>query len=401
MRFAPTLGALCAVSFLSCASPSLAAEMRGVTATEIKIGQTMPYSGPVSAFGALGKGEVGYFKMLNDKGGINGRKVNLISLDDSYAPPKSVEQTRRLVESDEVALIFSSIGTAHNTAIAKYLQSKNVPQLFIGSGASKFADIAQYPQATMGVQAPFRYEARLYARYALAKNPNAKFAVISQNDDYGRDYLAGLKDVLGEKYDALVTNATYEIQDPTIDSQIVKLKASGADVFVIAATPKFAAQAIRKSFEIGWRPMIFLSNVAVWISTVMQPAGLEAGTGILSTAYVKDPDDPAWKDDPGVKDWRAFMTKYVPEADQHDTNYVNSYNSAMALEAVLKACGDDLSAGNILKQAFAIHDLELPMLLPGIKINTGTTDHVPVDQMQFMRFNGKTWERFGELQTGN
>ncbi|TYL97059.1 ABC transporter substrate-binding protein [Bradyrhizobium rifense] len=392
---------IAALTFLMLPAASLAAEMRGVTATEIQIGQTMPYSGPVSAFGALGKGEVGYFKMLNDKGGINGRKVKLISLDDSYAPPKSVEQTRRLVESDEVALIFSSIGTAHNTAIARYLQSKNVPQLFIGSGASKFADITQYPQATMGVQAPFRYEARLYARYALAKNPNAKFAVISQNDDYGRDYLAGFKDVLGEKYDSVVTNATYEIQDPTIDSQIVKLKASGADVFVIAATPKFAAQAIRKSFEIGWRPMTFLSNVAVWISTVMEPAGVEAGTGILSTAYVKDPDDPAWKDDPAVKAWHEFMTKYVPEADQHDTNYVNSYNSAMALEAVLKACGDDLSTENILKQAFSIHDLELPMLLPGIKINTSPSDHVPVDQMQFMRFNGKTWERFGELQTGN
>ncbi|MET4046038.1 ABC transporter substrate-binding protein [Bradyrhizobium sp. RT6a] len=404
MRFARALGALGAVSFLIVSflsAPSAAAEMRGVSATEIKIGQTMPYSGPVSAFGALGKGEVGYFKMLNEKGGINGRKVNLISLDDSYAPPKSVEQTRRLVESDEVALIFSSIGTAHNTAIAKYLQSKNVPQLFIGSGASKFADVAQYPQATMGVQAPFRYEARLYARYALAKNPNAKFAVISQNDDYGRDYLAGLKDVLGEKYDTVVTNATYEIQDPTIDSQIVKLKASGADVFVIAATPKFAAQAIRKSFEIGWRPMTFLSNVAVWVSTVMEPAGLEAGTGILSTAYVKDPDDPAWKDDSGVRGWREFMTRYLPEADQHDTNYVNAYNSAMALEAVLKTCGNDLSTENILKQAFAIRDLELPMLLPGIKVNTGTTDHVPVDQMQFMRFNGKSWERFGELQTGN
>src|SRR3569832_39588 len=317
MSFARALGALGAVSILLLPAASIAAEMRGVTATEIRIGQTMPYSGPVSAFGALGKGEVGYFKMLNDKGGIAGRKVNLISLDDSYAPPKSVEQTRRLVESDEVALIFSSIGTAHNTAVAKYLQSKNVPQLFIGSGASKFADIAQYPQATMGVQAPFRYEARLYARHALATNPNAKFAVISQNDDYGRDYLAGLKDVLGEKYDALVTAATYEISDPTIDSQIVKLKASGADVFVIAATPKFAAQAIRKSCEINWRPMTFLSNVAVWVSTVMEPAGLEAGTGILSTAYVKDPDDPAWKDDPGVKGWRDFKPKYLPEADQH------------------------------------------------------------------------------------
>ncbi|SHK21725.1 ABC-type branched-chain amino acid transport system, substrate-binding protein [Bradyrhizobium lablabi] len=378
-----------------------AAEMRGVTATEIRIGQTMPYSGPVSAFGALGKGEVGYFNMLNERGGIGGRKVNLISLDDGYAPPKTVEQTRRLVESDEVALIFSSIGTAHNTAIAKYLQGKNIPQLFVGSGASKFADIAQYPQATLGVQGPFRYEARLYARYALSKNPNARFAVISQNDDFGRDYLLGLKDVLGDNYDSIVTAATYEVQDPTIDSQIVKLKSSGADVFVIAATPKFAAQSIRKAFEIGWRPLTFLSNVAVWVNTVLEPAGLEASTGVLSTAYVKDPDDPAWKDDAGVKAWREFMTKYVPDGDQHDNNYVNSYNSAMALEAVLKACGDDLSTENILKQAYSIRDLELPMLLPGIKVNTSPTDHVPVDQMQFMRFNGKSWERFGELQTGN
>ena len=401
MRSLIAFGALSALAVLTSSAASSAAEMRGVTATEIRIGQTMPYSGPVSAFGALGKGEVGYFKMINERGGINGRKVNLISLDDGYAPPKTVEQTRRLVESDEVALIFSSIGTAHNTAIAKYLQSKNIPQLFIGSGASKFADITQYPQATLGVQGPFRYEARLYARHALAKNPNAKFAIISQNDDFGRDYLAGLKDVLGDRYDSLVTAATYEVQDPTIDSQIVKLKASGADVFVIAASPKFAAQSIRKAFEIGWRPMTFLSNVAVWVSTVMQPAGLEAGIGILSTAYVKDPDDPAWRDDPGVKGWREFMVKYVPDGDLHDTNYVNSYNSAMALEAVLKACGDDLSTENILRQAYSIKDLELPMLLPGIKVNTSPTDHMPVEQMQFMRFNGKTWERFGDLQTGN
>jgi ABC-type branched-subunit amino acid transport system substrate-binding protein len=397
-------GKLCIASalvLLASTHAASTAEMPGVSATEIRIGQTMPYSGPVSAFGALGKGEVGYFRMLNEKGGINGRKVKLISLDDSYAPPKTVEQTRRLVESEEVALIFSSIGTAHNTAIAKYLQGRNIPQLFLASGASKFADVAQYPQATMGVQAPFRYEARLYARYALEKNPNAKFAVISQNDDYGRDYLLGLKDVLGDNYDSVVTGATYEVTDPTIDSQVVRLKASGADVFVIAATPKFAAQAIRKAHEIGWRPLTFLSNVAVWISTVMQPAGLEASTGILSTAYVKDPDDPAWTDDPGVKGWREFMTKYLPEADLHDTNYVNSYNSAMALQAVLKACGDDLSTENILKQAYSIHDLELPMLLPGIRINTSLTDHIPVDQMQFMRFNGKTWERFGELETGN
>jgi branched-chain amino acid transport system substrate-binding protein len=393
--------ALGGLAVLTWPAMSIAAEMRGVSASEIKIGQTMPYSGPVSAFGTLGKGEVGYFRMLNERGGINGRKVNLISLDDSYAPPKTVEQTRRLVESDEVALIFSSIGTAHNTAIAKYLQGKNIPQLFLASGASKFADIAQYPQATVGVQAPFRYEARLYAKHALAKNSNAKFAIISQNDDFGRDYLAGVKDVLGEKYDQLVTGATYEVQDPTIDSQIVKLKASGADVLIIAATPKFAAQSIRKVHEIGWKPMTFLSNVAVWVSSVMEPAGLEAGIGILSTAYVKDPEDPAWKDDAGVKGWRDFMAKYIPDGDLRDANYINAYNSAMALEHVLKACGDDLSTENILRQTYAIKDLELPMLLPGIKINTSPSDHVPVDQMQFMRFNGKQWERFGELPTGN
>jgi ABC-type branched-subunit amino acid transport system substrate-binding protein len=339
--------------------------------------------------------------MVNDRGGINGRMVNLISLDDGYAPPKTVEQTRRLVESDEVALIFSSIGTAHNTAIAKYLQSKNIPQLFIGSGASKFGDIAQYPQATLGVQAPFRYEARLYARYALEKNPNAKFAVISQNDDFGRDYLLGLKDVLGDKYDQLVTAATYEITEPTIDSQIVKLKASGADVLIIAATPKFAAQSIRKVFEIGWKPLTFLSNVAVWISTVMEPAGLDAGVGIISSAYVKDPMDPAWKDDAGAKGWREFMVRYMADGDIRDQNFVNGYNSGMVLEAVLKACGNDLSTENILKQAYAIKDMELPMMLPGIKVNTSPTDHVPIEQMQFMRFTGKQWERFGELQTGN
>src|SRR5260370_18179028 len=308
MRFVTRLGALSALAVLTSPWASIAAEMRGVTATDIRIGQTMPYSGPVSAFGALGKGEVGYVRMVNERGGINGRKVNLISLDDGYAPPKTVEQTRRLVESDEVALIFSSIGTAHNTGIAKYLEGKNIPQLFLASGASKFADIAQYPQATVGVQAPFRYEARLYVRYALAKNPNAKFAVISQNDDFGRDYLLGLKDVLGDKYDSLVTGATYEITEPTIDSQIVKLKASGADVFVIAATPKLAAHAIRKAYEIGWRPMTFLSNVAVWVNTVIEPAGLETGVGTLSTPYVLDPDGPACKDDAGGMAWRAVTS---------------------------------------------------------------------------------------------
>jgi len=374
-----------------------AAEERGITATEIKLGQTMPYSGPVSAFSPLGKGEVGYFKMINDNGGVNGRKINFISLDDGYVPPKTVEQTRRLVEQDEIAAIFSSLGTAHNTATAKYLQSKKVPQLFIGSGASKFGDYDQYPNLVAGVQATFRAEARIYARYALANNPRAKFAILAQNDDFGRDYVAGVRDALGKEFDTRAVVATYEFTDATIESQIVNLKATGADVLVVGATPKFAAQAIRRVYEIGWRPMFFLTNVSIWVSSVMEPAGLEKGIGILSSAYVKDPNDPAWADDPGAKEYKAFLQKYVPDGDLRDQGFVNGYNGAMVMVQVLKQCGDDLSSDNLLKQALNLKDLELPMLLPGIKINTSATDHLPVEQMQMMRFDGKQWVRFGEV----
>ncbi|WBU29265.1 ABC transporter substrate-binding protein [Rhodopseudomonas palustris] len=394
-----TARALLAVSLGLIGTAASAEDQPGITQTEIRIGQTMPYSGPVSAFGILGKGELAYFKMVNDRGGINGRKINLISLDDGYVPPKTVEQTRRLVESDEVSFIFSTMGTAHNTAIAKYLQNKKVPQLFVASGASKFGDISQYPLAIMGIMAPFRNEARMYARYALEKKPDATFAVIAQNDDFGRDYLAGLRDVLGERYDKAVTASMYEVTDPTIDSQIVSLKASGADALIIAATPKFAAQAIRKTFEIGWKPMRFLSNVSVWMSSVMEPAGVDAGVGIISTAYVKDPLDPAWANDPGVKDWRAYMQKYIPDGDLRDSNYVNGYNNGMVLEHVLKAAGNDLSRDNIMNQALSIKELELPMLLPGIKVQTAADDHLPIEQVQFMRFTGKQWERFGEVRS--
>jgi branched-chain amino acid transport system substrate-binding protein len=370
---------------------------RGVTATEIKLGQTMPYSGPVSAFSPLGKGEVGYFKMINAKGGVKGRKINFISLDDGYVPPKTVEQTRRLVEQDEIAAIFSSLGTAHNTATAKYLQTKQVPQLFIGSGASKFGDYTQYPNLVAGVQATFRAEARIYARYALAKNPQAKFAILAQNDDFGRDYVAGVRDALGNDFDTRATVAGYEFNDPTTESQIVNLKATGADVLIVGATPKFAAQAIRRVSEIGWKPMFFLANVSIWVSSVMEPAGLDKGIGILSSAYVKDPNDPAWADDPGVKEYKAFLQKYVPDGDLRDQGFVNGYNSAMAMVQVLQQCGDDVSPENILKQALNLRDIELPMLLPGIKVNTGPTDHLPVEQMQMMRFDGKQWVRFGEV----
>ena len=388
-------GALCAL-----ATSVVAQDMRGVTKTEIRIGQTMPYSGPVSAFSMLGKSEIAYFQMVNDKGGINGRKINLISYDDGYVPPKTVEQTRRLVEQDEVAFIFSTIGTAHNTATAKYLQSKTVPQLFIGSGASKFDDLANYPMTIMGVQGSFRSEARIYARYALKQNPNARFAMLAQNDDFGRDYIAGVRDVLGADFDKRVTVAPYEFSDPTIDSQITNLKASGADVLIGAVTPKFAAQMIRRVYELNWKPQFFLANVAIWISSVMEPAGVEKGVGIMSSAYVKDPMDPAWKDDAGLKGFLEFMAKYMPGQDFRDQNFVNGYNSAMTLEAVLRACGDDLSTANIMKQAQAVKSLELPMLLPGIKVSTGPADHMPVKQMQMMRFDGKQWVRFGDVLSG-
>jgi ABC-type branched-subunit amino acid transport system substrate-binding protein len=385
----------------ACTSAALAQKKYdpGASDTEIKVGNIMPYSGPASAYGIIGRTEAAYFKMINDQGGINGRKINFVTYDDAYSPPKAVEQARKLVESDEVLLIFNSLGTPSNTAIQKYMNAKKVPQLFVASGASKFGDPAQFPLAIMGVMAPFRNEARMYARYALEQKSDATFAVLAQNDDFGRDYLAGLKDVLGERFDHAVTVATYEATDPTIDSQIVRLKASGADVLVIAATPKFAAQAIRKTFEIGWTPMRFLTNVSVWISSVMEPAGLDAGVGIISTAYVKDPLDPAWKDDPGVKGWRDYMAKYVPDGDIRDSNFVNGYNNGMVLEHVLKAAGDDLSRDNIMKEALSIKDLELPMLLPGIKVNTGPGDHLPVEQVQFMRFTGTQWERFGEVRS--
>jgi ABC-type branched-subunit amino acid transport system substrate-binding protein len=382
---------------LGAAAPALAQNAPGVTATEIKIGQTMPYSGPVTAFGTLGKGEVAYFNMINDQGGVNGRKIRLISLDDGYAPPKTVEQTRKLVEQEEVALIFSTIGTATNSAIAKYLNDRKIPQLFIGSGANKWGDYKEFPWTMPGVQATFRSEGRIYTKYILEKNPNAKIAVLYQNDDFGRDYVAGVKDTLGDKYAATVREASYEFTDPTIDSQLVALQGSGADALIVAATPKFAAMAIRKVYDLGWKPTFFLSNVSIWVSTVMEPAGVEKGVGVLSSAYVKDPTDPAWDNDPAMKEWKAYVQKYVPGGDIKDQNYVNSYNSGMTLVQVLKQCGNDLSRENIMKQAASIKDLALPMLLPGIKVNTSPTDHFPIEQMQLMRWNGKQWVRFGEL----
>jgi ABC-type branched-subunit amino acid transport system substrate-binding protein len=383
------------------AAPAVAQNAPGVTDTEIKVGQTMPYTGPVTAFSTLGKGEIGYFKMLNEKGGVNGRKINLISLDEGYAPPKTVEQTRRLVEQEGVAFMFSSIGTATNTAVQRYLNSNKVPQLYIGSGASKFGNYKEFPYTIGGIQGTFRAEARIYARYILKEKPNAKIAILYQNDDYGRDYVLGLKDVLGDKYASIVKEATYEFTDATVDSQVVSLQGSGAEALIVAATPKFAAQAIRKVHDIGWKPMFFLSNVAIWISTVIEPAGPEKAIGIMSSVYVKDPADPNWDSDPGMKEWKAWITKYMPEVDSRDQNYVNSYNEAMVLVQALKQAGKDISRENIMKQALNIKDMQLPMMLPGIKVNTSPTDYFPIEEMQMMRFDGKQWVRFGDLLSGS
>jgi branched-chain amino acid transport system substrate-binding protein len=386
---------------LAAMAPAAAENAPGVSASEIKIGQTMPYSGPVTAYGTLGKGELAFFHMINDEGGVNGRKIRLISLDDGYAPPKTVEQTRKLVEQEGVAFLFSSIGTATNTAIQRYLNDRKIPQLFIGSGASKWGNPKDYPWTIGGVQATFRAEARIYTRYILQNKPSAKIGILYQNDDFGKDYVAGVKDVLGDKYAKTVVEATYEFTDPTVDSQVVSLQGAGADALIVAATPKFAAQAIRKVYDIGWKPTFFLSNVSIWVNSVLEPAGVEKAIGIVSSAYVKDPTDPAWDNDPGMQQWRAWMKKYMPDADQSDQNYVNSYNSGMVLVQVLKQCGDDLSRENIMKQAANIRNLELPMLLPGIKVDTSPTDYYPIEQMQLMRWDGKHWVRFGEVQSGS
>jgi ABC-type branched-subunit amino acid transport system substrate-binding protein len=373
----------------------------GVTANEITIGQTMPYSGPVVAFSALGKGEVAYFNMLNDQGGINGRKVKLLSLDDGYVPSKTVEVTRKLVEQEGVAFMFSSIGTATNTAVQRYLNDRKIPQLFIGSGASKWNDPTHFPWTMPGVQATFRTEARIYTRYILREKPDAKIAVLYQNDDYGKDYVTGIKDVLGDEYAKRVTEASYEFTDPTVDSQVVSLSGSKADAMIVAATPKFMAQTIRKIYELGWKPMFFMSNVSIWVNSVMEPAGVEKAVGALSSAYVKDPADPSWASDPGIEAWRDFMRKYMPREDINDQNFVNSYAEGATIVQVLKQAGQDLSRENILRQATNLKGLEIPVLLPGIKVNTSPDNYASIREMQLMRWDGKRWVRFGDVLPGS
>ena len=371
----------------------------GATDTEIKIGNIMPYSGPASAYGVIGKTEEAYFKKINAEGGINGRKINFISYDDGYSPPKTVEQARKLVESDEVLLVFNPLGTPPNTAIQKYLNSKKVPQLFVATGATKWNDPKGFPW-TMGWQPNYQSETQIYAKYILKNYPNAKIGVLYQNDDYGKDYLKGLKDGLGSKTSMIVLEESYEVSAPTIDSHIVKLKSSGADVFVNITTPKFAAQAIKKNAEIGWKPVHFLNNVSASVGSVMKPAGFENGQDIISSAYLKDPTDAQWKNDAGMKAWNEFLDKYYPEANRADGSVMYGYTVAQGLVQVLKQCGDNLTRENVMKQAASLKDLELGGLLPGVKVNTSATDFAPISQLQLVKFKGETWELFGEILDG-
>jgi branched-chain amino acid transport system substrate-binding protein len=369
----------------------------GATDTEIKIGNIMPYSGPASAYGVIGTTETKYFQKINAEGGINGRKINFISYDDGYSPPKTVEQARKLVESDEVLFIFNPLGTPPNSAIQKYMNSKKVPQLFVATGATKWNDPKEFPW-TMGWQPNYQSETQIYAKYILKEKPDAKIAVLYQNDDYGKDYLKGLKDGLGAKAASMIIiEESYETSEPTIDSHIVKLKSTNADVFVNISTPKFAAQAIKKTAEIGWKPLHFLNNVSASIGSVITPAGMENAQGIISSNYLKDPTDPQWKNDAGMKAWHEFLDKYFPEANRSDASVMYAYTVTQGIVHVLKACGDDLTRENIMKQAAGIKDLELGGLLPGIKVNTSATDFAPLAQLRLMRFKGDTWDLFGDI----
>jgi ABC-type branched-subunit amino acid transport system substrate-binding protein len=369
----------------------------GATDTEIKIGNIMPYSGPASAYGVLGKTEAAYFRKINAEGGINGRKITFISYDDAYSPPKTVEQARKLVESDEVLLIFNSLGTANNAAIQKYMNAKKVPQLFVATGATRWNDPLNFPW-TMGYQLNYQSEARVYAKYILKEKPNARIAVLYQNDDYGKDYLRGLKDGLGDKAASfIVSEDAYDISEPTIDSHIVKMKSVKADVFVDITGPKFAAQAIRKAAEIGWRPLHFLNSVSTSIGAVIRPAGPENAQGIISVAAVMDPLDPQWKDDPGMKAFDEFLAKDYPEGDRADLNVLNGFNVSQTLVHVLMQCGDNLTRENVMRQAANLKDFRTTNLLPGITINTSPNDFAPIEQMRLKRFKGERWELFGPI----
>jgi len=384
------------------ASPALAQKKydTGATDTEIKIGQTNPFSGPASSYATIGKTQAAYIKMINDQGGVNGRKINLIQYDDAYSPPKTVEQVRKLVESDEVLLTFQVLGTPGNAAVQKYLNSKKVPQLFAATGASRFTDPKNFPW-TMGFNPNYFVEGRIYGTYIIKNHPNAKIGILYQNDDLGKDYLNGIKAGLGDKAASMIVAETsYEVSDPTIDSQILKIKDAGADLFFSASTPKQAAQAIKKIAELGWHPIHIVDINANSMNATLKPAGIENAKGLISVGYVKDPSEPVWKDDPGVKEWFAFMDKYYPDGDKTSTFTVYGYLAAQTLVHTLKQCGDDLTRENVMKHAANLKNLDLPMLLPGIKLNTSDKDFYPIKQMKMEKFNGERWELFGPVMSG-
>jgi len=372
----------------------------GATDTEIKIGNIMPYSGPASAYGIIGKTEEAYFKMINDKGGINGRKIVYVTYDDGYSPPKAVEQVRKLVESDEVLAVFNPLGTPSNTAIQKYLNAKKIPQLFVATGATKWNDPKNFPW-TMGWQPSYQSEAQIYAKWLLKERPDAKVAILYQNDDFGKDYLKGTKDGFGAKASSIILEESYEVSEPSIDGHIVKIKAANPDVLLIYTTPKFGAQTIKKTAELGWKPLQIITNVSASVGSVMKPAGFEAAQGVLSAAYAKDGADPRWADDAGMKKWAEFLDKYMPGVDKTDSSVVYGYGAAQTLVKALEQCGDDLTRANLMKQAASLKDFAPDTMLPGVTINTGPNDFAPISQLQMQRFKGEKWEQFGDILSGD
>jgi branched-chain amino acid transport system substrate-binding protein len=381
---------------LALSTPSFAADAPGVTATEIKIGGVFPFSGPASSIGLVGKGVLAYVRSINERGGINGRKINYVAMDDAYSPSKAVEHVRKLVESDEVAFIFSQLGTPGNTASAKYLVLKGIPTISIVSGSNKFTSVADFPLTTTGLVS-FDTEGKIYAKYLSKALPNAKYAILYQNDDLGKDYVNAFEAFLKSDFDKRVVTAAYEISDPTIDSQVVNLKSSGAEALLVAGTPKFSAQAIRKVAEIGWKPTLIVNFPSSSVSATLKPAGLDKAVGVIVGTFIKDPTDSKWNDDTGMKAYRAFFEKYLAGSDIGDTNYLTGYQQGMILEQILKQCGNDLSRENIVKQAKSLKDLVLPTAMPGISINTSATNNMIWTQLQLQRWSGSNWEQFGEV----
>ena len=394
-------------AFLAAGAASLALpavvnaqETPGVTATEIRIGSTMPFSGPASAYGVIGRSHEAFFRALNAQGGIAGRKVNFIAYDDGYSPPKTVEQVRRLVEQDRVAFLFNTLGTPTNSAIVRYVNQRRVPHLFLSTGADKWGNYQDTPW-TIGWQPSYRIETHIYMKHMLAERPNARIGLLYQNDDFGKDYIIGARDILKERFDGMVRTVSHEVTDATVDSQILSLQAAGCDVLLTATTPKFAAQTIRRVHDIGWRPLHYLTNVSISAGTVMNPAGAEKGIGIITSAYLKDPTDPAWREDGGMRDWRAFMARWFPEGDLLDASNVYGYGAAITLVQVLRQCGRELTRESLMREAANLRDLEVPILLPGIRVSTSPTNFRPIRQMQLARWTGTTWERFGNVLEGS